>query len=221
VIESREAVLRYGSLVRDEGRRLARLVEQVLDFAGTYSGKRAYRRDRVGVSGLVADALSAAGPAARAGGFQVEADVAPELPAVLGDAPALARALRNLVENAVKYGGEDRTVVVRARRVERRGRRFVHLVVEDHGLGIPATEQGHLFEPFWRGTTAIEREIRGSGLGLALVHRIVQAHGGDVSVKSVPNEGSVFTIELEAAPAAPDTVGATDERVHDIADPAG
>jgi signal transduction histidine kinase len=221
VIESREAVLRYGALVRDEGRRLARLVEQVLDFAGTYTGKRPYRRERVAIEALVEQALAAAGPSLREAGFEVEADLAPELPHVMGDSAALARALRNLLENAVKYGGEDRVVVVRGRPEVRKGRTLVRLDVEDHGLGIPAGEQKHLFEPFWRGATATEREIRGSGLGLALVSSIVRAHGGEVSVKSEPGRGSVFTVALPAAEAAPEPIGATDERTHDIANPAG
>jgi signal transduction histidine kinase len=221
VIESREAVLRYGTLVRDEGRRLARLVEQVLDFAGTYAGTRAYRRDPVAVSDLVSEALQAAGPALREAGFTVVTDLEPGLPAVLGDSPALARALRNLVENAVKYGGLDRSVQIRGRRLERGGGVFVRLEVEDKGRGIPAGEQGQLFEPFFRGSLATEREIRGSGLGLALVRSIARAHGGEVSVRSEPGQGSTFALELKAAPAAAQGSGAADERAHDIADTAG
>jgi two-component system phosphate regulon sensor histidine kinase PhoR len=221
VVESREGVARYGALVRDEGRRLARLIEQVLDFAGTYTGRRPYRRDRVAAEALVDEALAAAEPALPEAGFRVDRDLAPDLPAVTGDTAALVRALRNLIENAVKYGGEDRTVTVRARRVERGGRGFLRLEVEDHGLGILPADQKHLFEPFWRGTDATERQIRGSGLGLALVRSIARAHGGEVTVRSQSGLGSVFAVDLPAAERATENSGARDESTHDIAHPAG
>jgi len=145
---------------------------------------------------------------------------------VTGDAPALARAVRNLVENAVTYGGADRVVAVRSKTAARDGRRLVRVEVEDRGLGIPPDEQKQLFEPFWRGKEARARQIGGSGLGLALVRSIVQAHGGEVSVKSQAGQGSVFALELPAAEAPPaaaqvgDVSGAKDEE-HDIAHPAG
>ena len=221
LVQGREGVARYGTLVRDEGRRLARLVEQVLDFAGTYSGKRPYKHEPVVVARLVEEALEAAGAALKEAGTRVERDVAADLPEVLGDGPALARALRNLIENAVKYGGDERLVAVRARSSERAGRRWVRLEVEDHGLGIPPAEQKHLFEPFWRGPSAVDRQIRGSGLGLALVQSIVSAHGGEVNVSSEPGRGSVFALELPAAMATVTTSGAREESRDDIPHTAG
>jgi signal transduction histidine kinase len=221
LVQSGEGVAQYGTLVRDEGRRLARLVEQVLDFAGTYTGSRPYRREPVQVAQVVDQALEAAGTALSEGGVRVERDVATELPEVLGDGSALTRALRNLVENAVKYGGADRVVAVRARRVERRGEAWVRLEVEDHGLGIAPGERKYLFEPFWRGSGATDRQIRGSGLGLALVESIVSAHGGDVKVESEPGRGSVFAVELPAARTTEATSGAREEGHDDIPHTAG
>ena len=219
VVQGQEGVARYGTLVRDEGRRLGRLVEQVLDFAGTYSGHRPYRREPVEVARLVDDALDAAKAALDEAGVRAIREVAADLPPLRGDGSALARALRNLVENAVKYGGEDRQVVVRARRVEHAGQPWVRLEVEDHGLGIAPGEQKHLFEPFWRGTEAAG--IRGSGLGLALVKSIVTAHAGQVSVRSEPGRGSVFALELPAAHKAEATSGAREENHDDIPHIAG
>ena len=222
VVEDSGGVKRYGALVRDEGRRLARLIEQVLDFAGTYTGRRRYRREKVAAEAVVDEALIAAEPMLRETGFHVEREVDPGLPGLVGDPAALVRALRNLVENAVKYGGEDRKVAVRARQGERGGRGYVRLEVEDRGLGIPAEDQKHLFEPFWRGGEATARQIRGSGLGLSLVRSVVRAHGGDVLVRSQPGEGSVFTVELPAGGDDHETSGARDgERHDDIAHPAG
>jgi two-component system sensor histidine kinase SenX3 len=75
----------------------------------------------------------------------------------------------------------------------------VRIAVEDHGLGIPTGERDRLFEPFFRGEEARTRQIRGSGLGLSLVERIVDAHSGRISVTSEPGRGSTFTVAVPAA----------------------
>jgi signal transduction histidine kinase len=112
----------------------------------------------------------------------------------------LRRALVNLLQNAVKFGGEGRWVGVRAEGGAT-GRREVRITVEDRGLGIPLAEQRRLFEPFFRGEEALSRQIRGSGLGLSLVKRIVDAHGGAVLVTTSPGRGSAFTLVLPVPPA--------------------
>jgi two-component system phosphate regulon sensor histidine kinase PhoR len=118
---------------------------------------------------------------------------------VLGDGPALRSSIENLITNAVKYGGANRWVAIRADALQRGRRRDVRITVEDHGLGIPASDLPHIFEPFYRGTEAISRQIQGNGLGLSLVKRIVEAHGGRVTVETRPGSGSAFTIHLPAA----------------------
>jgi signal transduction histidine kinase len=200
VVEDRDTVRQYGRVVRDEGRRLAEMVEQVLDFAGTYSGRRNYRFEDVDVGTVVEESLSALGPAAREA-VEVETRIEPGLPALRADRGALRRALVNLLQNAVKFGGEGRWVGLRAESGAA-GRREVRITVEDRGLGIPPSEQRRLFEPFFRGEQALSRQIHGSGLGLSLVKRIVDAHGGAMAVTTTPGRGSAFTLILPAAPAA-------------------
>jgi len=131
----------------------------------------------------------------------VHREIAPDLPPVIGDATALRSAVQNLVANAVKYGGRDRWVGIRAQHVSERRRSEVRITVSDHGPGIPQADLPHIFEPFYRGTDAIERQIHGHGLGLSLVRRIVVAHGGNVSVATRPGAGTSFTISLPAAAA--------------------
>jgi two-component system sensor histidine kinase SenX3 len=103
------------------------------------------------------------------------------------------------VANAVKYGGPDRWVGIRAEHVKESRRSEVRISVSDHGSGIPAAELPHIFEPFYRGGDALARQIHGNGLGLSLVKRIVTAHGGRVSVSTRAGAGSSFTITLPAA----------------------
>ena len=120
----------------------------------------------------------------------------------MGDAAALRSVVQNLNANAVKYGGPERWVGIRAEHATDRRQSEVRITVSDHGAGIPASELPHIFDPFYRGADAVERQIHGNGLGLSLVKRIVAAHGGRVSVTTRTGAGSSFTIALPAA--APD-----------------
>lgn len=194
LVEEASQVRRYGAVVRDEGRRLVEMVEQVLEFAGTASGRLVRRSVVVDLERLIDQSLEAFATGLRQGDFTVAKDVAPELPEVQGDPLALGRALRNLVGNALKYGADGRWLRVRATTDE--GRKEVCISVEDRGKGIPAAELPRVFEPFFRGREAVDGQVRGFGLGLALVQRVAEAHGGRTSVVSLPARGSAFTIHL-------------------------
>jgi signal transduction histidine kinase len=108
------------------------------------------------------------------------------------DADAIGQALANLIDNAIKYSGDDRVLVVDARR---EGDRLA-LAVTDRGIGIPPAEHARVFEKFYRVGRSETQGRRGSGVGLALVRHVVEAHDGEVTVRSAPGEGSRFTIRL-------------------------
>ena len=114
---------------------------------------------------------------------------------MLGDEPALRRVFQNLVSNAIKYGAGGGSILLRARATGTR----VAVSVIDRGIGIAAAEQGRIFEPFYRAADVIAAQIQGAGLGLSLVQRIVDAHGGRVEVQSTPGQGSEFIVTLPAA----------------------
>jgi signal transduction histidine kinase len=204
-------------MVRDEARRLAEMVEQVLDFAGSYSGRRAYRFEALEAGALARECAEAVAPLVNEAGGLLEVEVTPGLPPVSADPQALRRAVVNLLQNAVKYGGDSPRIRLHVAPAAAR-RPGVEISVQDHGLGIPPEEQARLFEPFFRGEEARARQIRGSGLGLSLVKRIVVAHGGRVGVASAPGRGSTFTLSLPAAgglrAAAPLGTPGTHERPH-------
>ena len=200
-VVSGDRVKRYGQMLEGESRRLGDMVERVLQYAGIESGFNTAARVPLAPMEIIESAVESALPLVGPGEVTVHRDIAPDLPPVIGDATALRSAVQNLVANAVKYGGRDRWVGVRAQRVRERRRDEVRITVSDHGPGIPPADLPHIFEPFYRGTDAIERQIHGHGLGLSLVRRIVVAHGGQVTVATRPGAGTSFTITLPAAAA--------------------
>ena len=216
VVGDPQRVRKYGETIQGEARRLAVTVERVLQLAGIAAGRAAAAQEPVQPAQLVHDSVAACATEIEAAGVHMEFDIADDLPVVLGDVTALRSALQNLISNAVKYGGDARWMRVSARGTHhRRGGSLdppstVTFSVEDHGLGIQADDRKHIFEPFYRGRDAVSMQIQGSGLGLNLVHRIAEAHGGRVAVSSEPGKGSTFTLSLPAVAdrSAPDEVSA-------------
>jgi signal transduction histidine kinase len=192
-----EPVHRYGALIRDEGRRLREIVDQVLEFSAP--GGPAIRREPLDLRAVIDGALAACREEIVEGGFEVHIDVAPSLPPVAGDAAALGRALQNLIRNALKYSGTSRWLAVRIESTRTGRSEQVSLTVRDGGLGIEPGEMSRIFEPFFRGREALSRQIHGTGLGLSLVHRIAQQHNGSITVVSEAGRGSSFTIRLPAS----------------------
>lgn len=181
----------YGVIAR-ESERLSRLIENVLDFARIEAGRRRYDIVPTAVEPLVRDAVDAfAYPLAKES-FTVAVSVAPDLPDVPLDADAIGQALANLIDNAIKYSGPRRWLGVEARQDGGE----LALTVADAGVGIPREEQGKVFEKFYRVGRSERQGRRGSGVGLALVRHIAEAHGGRVTLVSTPGEGSRFTLWL-------------------------
>lgn len=194
VVHEKDQAKRYGALIRDESVRLTDMVEHVLEFAGADSPGRT-ARGPVDVADAVRAAVKGMEALAAERGGSVAVDLAGEPLKVNGDMSHLTRALSNLLGNALKYGGEPPRVTVRAAR--RAG--GVEIAVADEGAGLSNSEIPRLFEPFYRGQRASEAQIPGSGLGLALVKRIVESHGGRVSAGNRPEGGALFTIQIPAA----------------------
>lgn len=196
-----DRVKRYGEMLESEARRLGEMVERVLQYAGIESGLGLGSRTPLAPAEFIDGAIESALALVGAADVQLQRDVPADLPPVVGDAPALRSAVQNLVANALKYGGRDRWVGIRAQHVRERRRSQIRITVSDHGPGIPPAELPHIFDPFYRGAEALNKQIHGNGLGLSLVRRIVTAHGGRVSVATKPGAGSAFTIDLPVAQA--------------------
>jgi signal transduction histidine kinase len=198
VVAEPAQVRRYGDLIEREGRRLSDMVGKILEFAGIQSDRQGYDLKPQELSTVLDGALEDCRPLLEERGARVERLVDPGLPRVVADAGALRRALRNLVENAAKYGGREPWIGVRATLAA--AGREVEVTVTDRGPGIRREDLRHLFEPFYRGRGAAVAGIPGSGLGLSVVRHVAAAHRGRVSVEgNAPGGGSIFTLHLPAA----------------------
>jgi len=197
-VVSGDRVKRYGQLVETEARRLGEMVEQVLQYAGIESGLGLASRVPLSPAEIIESAVDGS-MSTSDGDVIVHREIASDLPPIVGDAAALRSAVQNLIANAVKYGGADRWVGIKAEHATDRRHSEVRITISDHGAGIPAEDLPHIFDPFYRGADAVARQVHGNGLGLSLVRRIVVAHGGRISVTTRTGAGSAFTIALPAA----------------------
>jgi signal transduction histidine kinase len=198
VIDDPPKVRRYGALIEREGRRLSAMVENVLEYAGMQSEHKTYRLQKVAVADVIDQALANSSWLIEENDFEVEREVSPGLPPVEADPEALRRVLQNLIENAVKYGQRSHWLAVRAAPSGASDTGQVAISVVDRGPGIAKEDLPYLFEPFYRGRTASAGGgTAGSGLGLSLARRIVEAHGGSLGVEpGRADEGARFTIRL-------------------------
>ena len=180
-------------LLSKETARLSGMIESVLDWSRIESGKKQYRRERLPTTDLVDAAVNAFKAQRIDAPLNLEVTLDPRLGEIEVDRDALSGALLNLLQNAWKYSRAD------DRRIQLRGvvdDDFVVLEVQDHGVGIPRREQKRIFDRFYRVDSLLTRDTEGSGLGLSIAQRIVQAHDGWISVDSVPGRGSTFRIHL-------------------------
>jgi signal transduction histidine kinase/type II secretory pathway pseudopilin PulG len=198
VIQEKDRTRKYGELIKNEVLRLSDMVEKALAYAGIQSGNQKYELRPLDLEPIITEALQNAQKLLPSYTAKAETDIEAHLPQVLGNAAALQSALENLIINGIKYSVEKEWIHIEAYQVEDSQKSFVKIKVEDHGRGITPVDISNIFKPFYRGRNAIEGQIQGSGLGLSITKHIIESHGGKISVKSSPNEGSVFTILLPA-----------------------
>lgn len=186
----------YYQVITRESERLTHLIEKVLDFSRIDRGRKQYHLEEGDLAAVVRRTVEVYEHYLKRRGFSVETDLAASLPPVRFDAEAVAQAVLNLLDNAMKYSGESKFVAARLRY----GNNGVVLEVEDRGLGIPAGEHDKIFQQFYRGLGGTGGTGKGGyGLGLFLVKHIMDAHGGSIELVSESGRGSRFRLIFPVA----------------------
>jgi signal transduction histidine kinase len=182
----------YLETIVSESERLARLVDNVLDFSKIEQGKKIYRMSPASLEEVVHSAARAMQYPLSQQGFTLDISVDDDISLLPLDADAMEQAILNLLSNAMKYSGAARRIALRLERD--RNNAFVRVI--DRGIGISSVDLQHIFDKFYRVQSDRTHLIAGTGLGLTLVKHIAESHGGDVDVQSVVGSGSTFTIRI-------------------------
>ncbi len=197
LVEGKPQLEQYGSVIGAQARKLFEMVEQILLFAAIREGKQRYSLRPLDVPEILHAALSGTAGLIRTAGFQVEQQIEPNLPRIVGDLPALSQCVQNLITNALKYGSSQKWIGIQARFTEHGPTgKEVQISVSDRGIGIAPEELRHIFEPFYRSPSVTAAQIHGTGLGLPLAKSILESMKGQVTVKSTPGRGCTFTLHL-------------------------
>jgi signal transduction histidine kinase len=214
VIRDRDAMRKYGGILQHQSRSMGDLVDQILLFASTEDRTNRYVLEPVGVEEIIDTAVADTDTMVHDAGFSLDVKIDPDLPPVIGDLGGISQVLQNLIGNAVKYGGEDRRITIRATRLfsGRGSSEELRISVTDRGIGIDSSEIGFIFDPFYRSPRVQAAQIHGTGLGLPLAKRIAESMGGRLTVVSQLSAGSTFTLHLQFAKGEDIELTGTDAR---------
>jgi signal transduction histidine kinase len=193
-----QKVREYLQLIAKENTRLSRLIDNFLAFSRMERNKHAFEFRQMEASAVVDAAVEAVRERLSAPGWRFDVDVAPDLPHLVADQDALVTVVLNLLDNAYKYTGADKHIVLRAYAQEG----SVCFEVEDNGIGLAPRDAKKVFKRFYQVDRSLSRTTGGVGLGLSIVEFIVAAHGGRVRVTSRLGHGSKFTVSIPCVPAS-------------------
>jgi signal transduction histidine kinase len=192
-VKEPKKIQEYGDYIETESRRLTQLINNILDFSRIESGQKTYHFEDADLTEIVDETLKSFDVRLSQNGFGVNLEMPEEpLPLAKVDSAAIAQALVNLLDNAAKYSGDAKEIDVRVAKKDE----FITISITDKGIGIPPQEQEKIFEKFYRVSTGLVHDVKGSGLGLSIVKHIVEAHQGKVTVRSKQGQGTTFTIYL-------------------------
>jgi len=190
-VKSKEKIREYFAVILNETTRLSGMVNRILSFSQIESNKRKYIFSDTYLNEVVENTTLTFRYTLENKGFIYSFEPDKSLPAVLADKEAVADAFVNLVDNAMKYSFENKSITVRTGKYEK----YVFVEVEDQGIGISEKDQRHIFDKFYRVSEKnLANRVKGSGLGLAIVKHIMEAHSGKIVVKSKPGSGSLFRL---------------------------
>lgn len=191
-VPSEERRQQYYDVLLEQSERLSLLTDNILNLAKIEEGRKEFAFEKTDIGALLHELVSSIQDRVRHEGFHIELKIEDGLPVIFADRAAITQAVANLIDNAIKYSGESKRVIVSS---FREGPNLI-IAVKDFGIGIKSDEVDKVFERFYRGGDELTRTVKGSGLGLTLVREIVEAHQGKVDVESELGKGSLFSIRL-------------------------
>ncbi len=189
-VPSEEKRMQYYRIISNESNRLTRMINNILDFSRIEAGRKEFHLQKTNLAEIVYDILDSYRFHLNQKGFELQEEIDENLPSIVADPEAVSQAFINILENAVKYSKETKSIKVRLYRENEQ----VVLQVEDKGIGIEKTYQQKIFDKFYRVGDSLVHNTKGSGLGLTLVKFIMDYHHGNVTVQSKPGEGSTFSL---------------------------
>ena len=200
-VKNEEKKIEYYRIIRHESLRLNKMIDNILDFSKIEAGRKTYNFADGNMAEVIENVLSSYRYQIFNSGFDVQTNLKPDLPPVSIDRDAMAQAISNLLDNAIKYSGEVKQLSITTETVQS----DLSIEIADHGVGIPRAEQAKIFEKFYRVGNGLVHDVKGSGLGLSLVKHIIEAHRGTISVESDVGKGTRFTILLPLARSGPES----------------
>ena len=192
--EDPEAVAKFSKSLRKESKRLSGLIKDIIQLSRIQSAEIVTNAEIVDLSTVVMEAVDRNSFRAENRGLKITYD-APEGVEVVGDPEMLTVAVKNLIENAIIYSDEGASVGVGLRSIDN----VAEITVTDSGIGIANSDQGRIFERFYRVDPSRSRKTGGTGLGLAIVKHVALSHNGEVKLFSKPGVGSTFTLRIPRA----------------------
>lgn len=196
VVQTEERKHQYAELMLKEGRRLSDMVDQIMEFSGIQSGKRMYHFKEIDLNKLLNSIKDESIHALNEYGMNMEYSISTKKETVYGDKEALFLSITNLINNGIKFSGDNKKILLKVDEAELRGKSGLRIQVQDFGIGIPEKEQKEVFKPFYRGEKSVRDQVKGNGIGLSLVKKVVEAHRGEIRLASKNGKGSTFSIVL-------------------------
>ena len=187
-----EKLREYLDLIAAENDRLGRLSESFLTFSRLEKNARTMEFTEVSPGELASTAIQQMHGRLSTPGCAFTAHIAERLPTIRADHDALASALCNILENALKYTGPEKHIALHVEQADG----GVVFRIKDNGVGIPEDQQRAIFRPFYQADQRLSRTREGCGLGLAIVQRIANEHHGKITVQSAPGGGTTFSLWL-------------------------
>ena len=191
-VETEERKSAYYSAMMEESEHLSHLIDNILDFSRIEDDRKKYDFVEVDLDALLRKFLESTRESLPEPGFDIRYNRPDRVPAILADKNAILQVFYNLVDNAIKFSGTSRQIDISLFTRDKE----VLFCVKDYGIGIPVKDQEKIFERFYRSDETQRMGIKGSGIGLTIVKKNIEAHNGSLTIESKPGEGSTFTVGI-------------------------